>query len=529
MLASEMIAMPPKYAIRRTSDGFCVAKPGRKYSYTNNVIRAQLFDTYDDADRNRCVDNERVVKTRTMHGLYVRRITMTNSTNAVPAGHRLSIARVRLSHYEWMGNPRADFDHASELEFPRDADRGAGDDDAALSWAIAPALQELEGKFSKRHAAQKAYRQAMKDHASALAELAGIAPDYLAIVIKLHVYRERLNTLRMWWNVPDHHEAPLCAVPDNVTGEELSQHIGTSDRLSAKAQVRWWVKQEYATLLPEFHRMEAMEGRYNRLVRLTMREPKKPDHDLDDAQWLEDQVGWGASEFDKFGVLAEHFPARLRKHIPVWATVQGSDGRGDVVWDEWGIPDKRDGVWWMRDALLRQEHPTLFTPTGRPKKGIFRRWKGGAKLSFEGHLKALMDSALSEYCAWADNSAVESVMEVLPADVSAHFAPLYSPGMIDGEGVADAFEGELDDLYDKQCGPWYRTNHNRCFDAVTLVDDTLPKCAFGTGKAYFPSGYAISDALVREWKLGYADDEGVWHYFAFLEPIGAGEQLELPV
>lgn len=50
------------YAIKRTNQGGgYVAKPGLPTSYTHNIRKVQIFTTREQAEANRCPDNEVVV------------------------------------------------------------------------------------------------------------------------------------------------------------------------------------------------------------------------------------------------------------------------------------------------------------------------------------------------------------------------------------------------------------------------------------------------------------------------------------
>lgn len=48
------------WVIKKTN-GMYVAKPGRKDSYTRDLVNAQIFKTKEAADSSRCVGNEIVV------------------------------------------------------------------------------------------------------------------------------------------------------------------------------------------------------------------------------------------------------------------------------------------------------------------------------------------------------------------------------------------------------------------------------------------------------------------------------------
>ena len=48
------------YIIQRVSDGLYVSPPGESHSYTQYAERARLFATYDEADKERCPENERI-------------------------------------------------------------------------------------------------------------------------------------------------------------------------------------------------------------------------------------------------------------------------------------------------------------------------------------------------------------------------------------------------------------------------------------------------------------------------------------
>lgn len=52
------------YALKRTTDGLFVAKPGREKSYTNRIEHAQTFDTIEEARANSCQENEYPVEVK---------------------------------------------------------------------------------------------------------------------------------------------------------------------------------------------------------------------------------------------------------------------------------------------------------------------------------------------------------------------------------------------------------------------------------------------------------------------------------
>jgi hypothetical protein len=49
------------YVLQRMRDGAYVARPGSASSYTSWVERARIFPTREAAEREACVENERVV------------------------------------------------------------------------------------------------------------------------------------------------------------------------------------------------------------------------------------------------------------------------------------------------------------------------------------------------------------------------------------------------------------------------------------------------------------------------------------
>ena len=50
------------YCLHRIEDGKFVARPGSQYSYTKFQRNAQMFKTKEEAEQNRCPDNERIVE-----------------------------------------------------------------------------------------------------------------------------------------------------------------------------------------------------------------------------------------------------------------------------------------------------------------------------------------------------------------------------------------------------------------------------------------------------------------------------------
>ena len=57
------------FVIKRTDQGGgYVARPGSRNSYTTRIERARVFDTKEDAERDRCVENEIVLPVREVMG-----------------------------------------------------------------------------------------------------------------------------------------------------------------------------------------------------------------------------------------------------------------------------------------------------------------------------------------------------------------------------------------------------------------------------------------------------------------------------
>jgi len=50
------------YILVRNSDGAYVACPGSQTSYTKSILRARVFRTREEADRERCPGNESITK-----------------------------------------------------------------------------------------------------------------------------------------------------------------------------------------------------------------------------------------------------------------------------------------------------------------------------------------------------------------------------------------------------------------------------------------------------------------------------------
>jgi hypothetical protein len=48
------------YVLVRMEDGLYVARPGMERSYTTDLVEALKFTSVKDAERNRCVESERV-------------------------------------------------------------------------------------------------------------------------------------------------------------------------------------------------------------------------------------------------------------------------------------------------------------------------------------------------------------------------------------------------------------------------------------------------------------------------------------
>lgn len=49
------------YVLVRSGDGAYVAPPGRAASYTKSLQHARIFDTKEQAERERCPENESIV------------------------------------------------------------------------------------------------------------------------------------------------------------------------------------------------------------------------------------------------------------------------------------------------------------------------------------------------------------------------------------------------------------------------------------------------------------------------------------
>jgi len=54
------------YALQRTSDGKYVARSGSKDSYTRKLENAEIFKTQEIAEKNRCMENERIIDVQAM-------------------------------------------------------------------------------------------------------------------------------------------------------------------------------------------------------------------------------------------------------------------------------------------------------------------------------------------------------------------------------------------------------------------------------------------------------------------------------
>lgn len=50
------------YFIRRTEDKKYVARSGSEHSYTANLAKAQAYATREDAEKDRCIENEYIVE-----------------------------------------------------------------------------------------------------------------------------------------------------------------------------------------------------------------------------------------------------------------------------------------------------------------------------------------------------------------------------------------------------------------------------------------------------------------------------------
>lgn len=52
----------PSFVIQRTSDDKYVSRPGMEHSYTEHLEDARLFASHDEARREYCVENERILQ-----------------------------------------------------------------------------------------------------------------------------------------------------------------------------------------------------------------------------------------------------------------------------------------------------------------------------------------------------------------------------------------------------------------------------------------------------------------------------------
>ena len=55
------------YIIIRSEDGKFVSKPGSRYSYTNNILGARIYQTVSEAERDKC-GNEYIKELRNIIG-----------------------------------------------------------------------------------------------------------------------------------------------------------------------------------------------------------------------------------------------------------------------------------------------------------------------------------------------------------------------------------------------------------------------------------------------------------------------------
>lgn len=419
---------------------------------------------------------------------------------------RVRLARARLVNYEWSYSPRSEFDHTGTLCFSK---RGGcvGDKDADLWDAITPCLEAIEGKFTVRHAERLWAADMARKKKAALAAVKDKHHQADMWKKQIGLIDGRLRQIRAWWNDHTANGVPHAPMADGASDEGVP--LG-------KKSVSW--------MLGEFSTLAARKAPISRAL-MEYEQQCRVAYAASPTVWDEDDrafVEQAGGDVDMWNVLLEKFPAVVKHHVPVWAVVDcGRDATMYRVGDN--RAEQAEGIWFATREALLSEHRDLFTRTGRLRRGAFTRWSGSSRLTASEWLEAIADNELSEYAAYANSSAVEVELEVL--DLGATLRGI-SPGIVDVEeldkvleshglsDIAECFENADTDW----CGPWYRTNHDNKFDVATMVKDALPSV-----------GQDVEQYFHSTWMFGYADDPGVWHYFAFNEAVPPLEQLELPL
>lgn len=230
------------------------------------------------------------------------------------------------------------------------------------------------------------------------------------------------------------------------------------------------------------------------------------------------EMGMETIELMEF--LRVHYNTHLRKNIPMWIPLYSGGRRGydSTAGEPQGSLKIAGGVWFITTDTARYEYKRTLTRAGNMGKRTLKALRGCAT------------AEVSEYLAWANDNAVEVIREDLPASATRTSCFDHVPGILSDPhtierleeqfALADA-EGDIEPDYS---GAWFVDCDTGTFPVTLCVGGAIPR---GTTDA--AALEEVAAYLTREWRHGYADPEGVWHYVVWQENYPLEEQLPLPL
>lgn len=294
---------------------------------------------------------------------------------------------------------------------------------------------------------------------------------------------------------------------DHAGGIYFEPRAGSRGDGSAAARQLQWVLELT---------VESLRGKFS-----LRRAAKANGEDIDDHGDDEDTINeMGMETIELMEFLRAHYGTYLRKHIPMWIPLHsvGRCGYDSTAGEPQGSLENADGVWFITTVNARHEYKHTLTRAGNMGKRTLKVLRGCAV------------AEVSEYLSWANGGAVEVIREDLPASATRASCFDHVPGVVRDPHTIEQLEEQFTladaegDIEPEYSGAWFEDYDTGTFPVTLCVGGILPR---GTTDA--AALEEVAAYLTREWRHGYADSEGVWHYVVWQENYPSEEQLPLPL